>query len=49
MTETELLKSGIKPGTIRLSVGIEHAGDLIEDLRQALETVSANTLSAQFC
>jgi O-acetylhomoserine (thiol)-lyase len=39
MTETELLKSGIKPGTIRLSVGIEHADDLIDDLRQALEAV----------
>ena len=39
LTEPELLKSGIKPGTIRLSVGIEHADDLIADLRQALEAV----------
>lgn len=39
LTEPGLLKSGIKPGTIRLSVGIEHADDLIEDLRQALEAV----------
>jgi cystathionine beta-lyase/cystathionine gamma-synthase len=29
--------SGIGPGTVRLSVGIEDAGDLIADLRQALE------------
>jgi len=36
MNEDELLASGIRPGTIRLSVGIEHADDLIEDLSQAL-------------
>lgn len=39
MTEEELLESGIKPNTVRLSVGTEHAGDLIADLRQALEAV----------
>jgi O-acetylhomoserine (thiol)-lyase len=39
LTETELLKSGIKPGTIRLSVGIEHVDDLTGDLLQALEAV----------
>lgn len=31
------LKNGITPETLRLSVGIENAEDLIEDLRQALE------------
>jgi O-acetylhomoserine (thiol)-lyase len=30
-------KAGISPETIRLSVGIEHADDIIEDLDQALE------------
>jgi methionine-gamma-lyase len=30
-------KIGITPGLIRLSVGIEHAQDLIADLRQALD------------
>jgi len=35
MNETELLNSGIKPNTIRLSVGIEHIDDLIDDLKQA--------------
>jgi cystathionine gamma-synthase/methionine-gamma-lyase len=30
---------GILPGTMRLSVGIEHVDDLIEDLTQALEAV----------
>jgi len=29
--------TGIGPGTVRLSVGIEDADDLVEDLRQALE------------
>ncbi len=37
MTEDELLASGIKPNTIRLSVGIEHIDDIIYDLNQALE------------
>ena len=36
MNEQELLGSGIKPNTIRLSVGIEHIDDLIYDLKQAL-------------
>lgn len=31
------LKNGITPATLRLSVGIENAEDLIEDLKQALE------------
>ena len=35
MSEKELLESGIKPNTIRLSVGIEHVEDLIYDLGQA--------------
>jgi len=39
LTESELPKSGITPSTIRLSVGIEHVDDLIEDLRQAFEAI----------
>lgn len=31
------LKNGITPATLRLSVGIENADDLIEDFKQALE------------
>ncbi|MBU5316346.1 O-acetylhomoserine aminocarboxypropyltransferase/cysteine synthase [Clostridium bornimense] len=31
----ELLQSGIKPNTIRLSIGTEHIDDIIDDLRQA--------------
>jgi methionine-gamma-lyase len=33
------LKNGITDGLIRLSVGIEHAGDIIADLSQALEKI----------
>lgn len=37
MNEEELLASGIKPNTIRLSIGTEHIDDILEDLAQALE------------
>jgi O-acetylhomoserine (thiol)-lyase len=37
MSEEELLSSGIKPNTIRLSIGTEHIDDIIEDLSQAFE------------
>ncbi len=35
MSEEELLNSGIKPNTIRLSIGTEHVDDIIEDLEEA--------------
>ena len=37
MTAEELEASGIKPNTIRLSIGTEHIDDILEDLAQALE------------
>ncbi len=37
LTEEELLDQGIKPNTIRLSIGTEHIDDIIADLSQALE------------
>ena len=37
MNEVELENSGIKPNTIRLSIGIEHIDDILFDLEQALE------------
>ena len=37
MTEKELIESGIKPGTVRLSIGTEHIDDIIDDLKQGLE------------
>ncbi len=36
MAAADLAKAGITEGTIRLSVGLEHADDLIEDLSRAL-------------
>ncbi len=36
MSETELRVSGVKPGTVRVSIGLEDAADLIQDLQQAL-------------
>lgn len=37
MNEEELKESGIKPNTIRLSIGTEHIDDIIYDLNQALQ------------
>jgi len=39
MRESELLAAGIKPNTIRLSIGAEHIDDIIDDLRQGFEAV----------
>lgn len=39
MTKEELLDSGIKPNTIRLSIGTEHIDDILEDLAQAFDAV----------
>jgi cystathionine beta-lyase/cystathionine gamma-synthase len=36
MSMAELRASGVEPGTVRLSVGLEDVRDLIADLRQAL-------------
>ena len=36
MSEDELLKAGVNPVTVRLSIGLENTADLIEDLNQAL-------------
>lgn len=38
-TPEELKEQGIRPGTIRLSVGTEHIDDIIEDLEQAFRAV----------
>ena len=37
LSEEELLDQGIKPNTIRLSIGTEHIDDIIYDLSQAFE------------
>ncbi len=36
LSEEELLKAGVNPTTVRLSIGLENPKDLIEDLEQAL-------------
>ncbi len=38
-TEEELLDQGIKPNTIRLSIGTENVDDIIEDLDEAFKAV----------
>jgi O-acetylhomoserine (thiol)-lyase len=37
MSAEEQSRAGVKPETIRLSVGIEHIDDIIADLDQALK------------
>ena len=39
LTEEELLDQGIKPNTIRLSIGTENIDDIIEDLEEAFKAV----------
>ncbi|MGB7730903.1 MAG: aminotransferase class I/II-fold pyridoxal phosphate-dependent enzyme [Candidatus Acidiferrum sp.] len=36
MNKDELRRAGVEPGTVRVSIGLEDAQDLIEDLEQAL-------------
>ena len=37
LTEAERLEVGITPGLIRISVGLEHPEDILNDILQALE------------
>lgn len=39
LNEEELKEQGIKPNTIRLSIGTEHIDDIIEDLKEAFRAV----------
>jgi O-acetylhomoserine (thiol)-lyase len=39
MNEEELLTSGIKPTTVRLSIGTEHIDDIIDDLKYGLSQI----------
>jgi O-acetylhomoserine (thiol)-lyase len=41
MTPEEQLRAGVRAETIRLSIGIEHAQDIIGDIDQALGAASA--------
>jgi O-acetylhomoserine (thiol)-lyase len=41
LSETEQKATGVTPGYVRLSVGLEHAEDILADLTQALEAATA--------
>ncbi len=47
MTAEEQLKAGVRPETIRLSVGIEHIDDIITDLEQALDATSSGKVEGE--
>ena len=36
LSPSELAETGIRPNTVRLSIGIEHIDDILADLGQAL-------------
>src|SRR6202163_5000820 len=46
MSPEQQRMAGVLPETIRLSIGIEHASDIIEDIDQALATASSRRLEA---
>ena len=39
LSDDQLAAAGITPGMIRLSVGLEHVDDILDDIKQALEKV----------
>ena len=39
MTEEELISAGVPGDLVRLSCGLEHYEDLIQDIEQALQTI----------
>ena len=39
MTAEELKNSGIRPNSVRVSIGTEHIEDLLADLEQAFEEI----------
>lgn len=41
LSDEQLVAAGITPGLIRLSVGLENVEDIIEDVKQALESVNS--------
>ena len=41
-TPEEQAQTGVTPGYVRLSIGIEHIDDIIEDLDQALEATRSS-------
>lgn len=39
LSEAERMGAGISPGMVRISVGLEHIDDILQDIRQALDKV----------
>ena len=39
LSETELLEAGIRPNTIRLSIGTEHIDDILADLEKGFAAI----------
>lgn len=46
LTETELAERNITPGTIRLSIGIEHIDDILEDLQNGFAAAQGEMMRA---
>jgi O-acetylhomoserine (thiol)-lyase len=46
LTAEEQLATGVTPGYIRLSIGIEHIDDIIGDLSQALDAAGSGLKAA---
>jgi len=40
LSPDELKAAGVSPGLVRISVGIEHIDDIIEDIAQALDAIT---------
>lgn len=47
LSQSEQKAAGVEPTLLRLSVGIEHIDDIIEDLKRGFEAVSKSASSAQ--
>ena len=45
LSDEELVKAGIRPETIRLSIGIEHIDDIIDDIDQALAKATVGQIA----
>ena len=42
LTEAEQAATGVTPGYVRLSIGIEHIDDILDDLAQALDAAGGS-------
>ena len=40
LSDEQLVACGITPGLVRLSVGLEHVDDILDDLKQAFAAIA---------